>query len=97
MKRHCDIEDMEYASAWQKAYGVSYDELLALARRQERLARFDELPTCDHVDESLAGRCHELVAEALPSSATKAGALWAATARTREKIRALLLPARRQP
>lgn len=64
MKRHCDIEDMEYASAWQKAYGVSDDELRSLARHQERLSRFDELPTCDSVDEASAGRCRELLDKA---------------------------------
>lgn len=64
MERHHSIENMEYASAWQKAYGVSDDELRALARHQERLARFDELPTCRHVDEASAGRCRGLLDEA---------------------------------
>lgn len=48
-----EIEDLEYASGWERAYGVVDARRMELENHQERLARFDVLPTSQFNDTRL--------------------------------------------
>lgn len=41
------IDDMDYASSYEKAYGVNNERLRFLAWHQDNLRRFDRLPIYD--------------------------------------------------
>ena len=47
-----NIEDMEYASGYEKMYGVTDEQLQFLAHHQDNLRRFDVAPTYDESLES---------------------------------------------
>lgn len=50
MGRLCNIESTEYATDYQKAYGISDDVLAFLSMHQEHLVRFDRMPECEGID-----------------------------------------------